>query len=92
MPGPVVQPQHEGQCGPDEDALVIRADAGFIEEGGGTGSYTAGMPWMTAQDAASGEITAAHEAVMLESLACGVAGAARIETAVRPEHAGPTEA
>src|SRR6188768_761499 len=46
---------------------------------------SAWMPGMTAQDATSGEIAAAHEAVMLECF-FGVAGAARIETTIRPEH------
>src|SRR5678816_1577699 len=46
---------------------------------------TAGMPRMTAQDATRSEIAAAHGAVMLDRF-FGVTGAARIETAVRPEH------
>src|SRR6185503_19229304 len=43
------------------------------------------MPRMTAQDATCGEIAAVHDAVLLDRF-FGVAGAARIETAVRPEH------
>src|SRR5262245_9677357 len=43
------------------------------------------MPRMTAQDAARSEIAAAHDAVMLDRF-LGITGAARIETAVRPEH------
>lgn len=39
---------------------------------------------MTAQDAARSEIAAAHDAVMLDRF-FGVAGATRIETAIRPE-------
>src|SRR4029079_7494573 len=43
------------------------------------------MPWMTAQDATCGEIAAAHDAVVFERF-FGVAGTARIEPTVRPEH------
>lgn len=39
---------------------------------------------MTAQDAARSEIAAAHDTVMLDRF-FGVAGATRIETAIRPE-------
>src|SRR5918994_6380784 len=54
----------------------------------------AGMPWVTAQNAARSEIAAARDAVMLDRF-FGIARTGRIKPAVRPEqraHAVTVEA